>query len=206
MKKLLFAAIAILLCLSAGAQQNLFPSQNIKSAIVNPDGTVTFNFLAPKAHKVQIVGDFMEGEKGTNVGMASSGIVDMTEGEGGLWTYTSKPLESELYSYTFLVDGIATIDPNHPYVFRDFATLTNLFVIPGGMGDLYSVQDVPHGSVTSVWYHSDGLGIDRRMNVYTPYGYETSKKSILCSICCTAWAATRTNGRISAAPAPSSTT
>ncbi|MBQ6073708.1 MAG: esterase [Bacteroidales bacterium] len=176
MKKLLFAAIAILLCLSAGAQQNLFPSQNIKSAIVNPDGTVTFNFLAPKAHKVQIVGDFMEGEKGTNVGMASSGIVDMTEGEGGLWTYTSKPLESELYSYTFLVDGIATIDPNHPYVFRDFATLTNLFVIPGGMGDLYSVQDVPHGSVTSVWYHSDGLGTDRRMNVYTPYGYETSKK------------------------------
>ena len=176
MKRIIIALAAALLGLPAVAQQNLFPSQDLKSAIVNEDGSVTFNFLAPKAHKVQIVGDFMEGEKGTNIGMASSGIVDMTEGEGGVWTYTSKPLDSELYSYTFLVDGIATIDPNHPYVFRDFATLTNLFIIPGGMGDLYSVQDVPHGSVTAVWYHSDGLGTDRRMNVYTPYGYEQSKK------------------------------
>ena len=123
MNKHITLILALLLCFSAAGQQNLFPSQNLKSAIVNEDGSVTFNFLAPKAHKVQIVGYFMEGEKGTNVGMASSGIVDMTEGEGGLWTYTSKPLESELYSYTFLVDGIATIDPNHPYVFRDFATL-----------------------------------------------------------------------------------
>ena len=176
MKKHFIVLLAVLACFSAAGQQNLFPSQDLKSAIVNEDGSVTFNFLAPKAHKVQIVGDFMEGEKGTNVGMASSGIVDMTEGEGGVWTYTSKPLVSELYSYTFLVDGIATIDPNHPYVFRDFATLTNLFTVPGGMGDLYSVQDVPHGSVTAVWYHSDGLGMDRRMNVYTPYGYEANPK------------------------------
>ncbi len=176
MKRMIMAASAAIFCLVASAQQNLFPSQDLKSAIVNEDGSVTFNFLAPKAHKVQIVGDFMEGEKGTNVGMASSGIVDMTEGEGGVWTYTSKPLVSELYSYTFLVDGIATIDPNHPYVFRDFATLTNLFTVPGGMGDLYSVQDVPHGSVTAIWYHSDGIGKNRRMNVYTPYGYETSGK------------------------------
>lgn len=176
MKKLIMAASAAFLCVCAFAQQNLFPSQDLKSAIVNEDGSVTFNFLAPKAHKVQIVGDFMEGEKGTNVGMASSGIVDMTEGEGGVWTYTSKPLVSELYSYTFLVDGIATIDPNHPYVFRDFATLTNLFTVPGGMGDLYSVQNVGHGSVTAVWYHSDGLNMDRRMNVYTPYGYEANPK------------------------------
>ena len=176
MKKLFIAALALLACITVPAQQNLFPSQDLKSAIVNEDGSVTFNFLAPKAHKVQIVGDFMEGEKGTNVGMASSGIVDMVEGEGGVWTYTSKPLVSELYSYTFLVDGIATIDPNHPYVFRDFATLTNLFTVPGGMGDLYSVQHVPHGSVTAVWYHSDGLDMDRRMNVYTPYGYEANLK------------------------------
>lgn len=176
MKRLIIVVAAALLGLSATAQQNLFPSQELKSAIVNEDGSVTFNFLAPKAHKVQIVGDFMEGEKGTNVGMASSGIVDMAEGEGGVWTYTSKPLVSELYSYTFLVDGIATIDPNHPYVFRDFATLTNLFTVPGGMGDLYSVQSVPHGSVTAVWYHSDGLKMDRRMNVYTPYGYEANPK------------------------------
>lgn len=166
-----------LICTSLSAQQNLFPAQNIKSAIVNEDGTVTFNFLAPKAHKVQIVGDFMEGEKGTNAGMVASGFVDMVEGEDGLWTYTTKPLESELYSYMFMVDGIATIDPNHPYVFRDFATLTNLFIVGGGQGDLYMVNDVPHGTVSARWYYSEGLKEPRRMNVYTPAGYETSKKT-----------------------------
>ncbi len=173
--KLLFGAALTLICSGALAQQNLFPAQDIKSAIVNEDSSVTFNFLAPKAHRVQIVGDFMEGEKGTNAGMVASGFVDMVEGENGLWTYTTKPLESELYSYMFMVDGIATIDPNHPYVFRDFATLTNLFIVGGGQGDLYKVQDVPHGTVSARWYHSNGLNAERRMNVYTPAGYETSK-------------------------------
>ena len=94
--KLLFGAALTLICSGALAQQNLFPAQDIKSAIVNEDSSVTFNFLAPKAHRVQIVGDFMEGEKGTNAGMVASGFVDMVEGEDGLWTYTTKPLESEL--------------------------------------------------------------------------------------------------------------
>lgn len=176
MKKTIFLTIAAICCsVGAFAQQNLFPAQTLKSAIVNQDNSVTFNFLAPKAHKVQIVGDFMEGEKGTNAGMVASGFVDMEEGEGGHWTYTTAPLKSELYSYMFMVDGIATIDPNHPYVFRDFATLTNLFTVPGGYGDLYSVQDVPHGTVSARWYYSKGLDANRRMNVYTPYGYEASK-------------------------------
>ena len=85
MKKFFFTVILALtlpFC-SVFGQQNLFPSQTIKSAIVNEDNSVTFNFLAPKAHRVQIVGDFMEGEKGTNAGMVASGLVDMTEGEGG---------------------------------------------------------------------------------------------------------------------------
>ena len=176
MKRIVAILFMIVASLSLNAQQNLFPSQNIKSAEVNADGTVTFRFLAPKAHKVQIVGDFVEGEKGTNAGMVESGCVDMVEGEGGLWTYTTKPLKSELYSYLFLVDGISTVDPNHPYVFRDFATLTNLFVVGGGLGDLYAVKDVPHGSVTATWYDSQKLGITRRLNVYTPAGYESSKK------------------------------
>lgn len=174
--KFILALAAMTLCASAFAQQNLFPSQDLKSAIVNEDKSVTFNFLAPKAHSVQIVGDFQTTDGSTNAGMVNSSVIDMKEGEGGVWTYTTAPLESELYSYLFMVDGIATIDPNHPYVFRDFATLTNLFVVPGGRGDLYSVHDVPHGSVSAVWYHSDGLKADRRMNVYTPAGYEANPK------------------------------
>lgn len=178
MKKtiLILGAALSLWGLPAVAQQNLFPSQDLQSAVVNPDHTVTFRFLAPKAHSVQIVGDFATGDKSTLHGLVGSGVTDMNESANGVWEYTTQPLESELYSYVFQVDGISTIDPNHPYVFRDFATLTNLFVVGGGKGDLYSVNDVPHGSLTATWYHSEDSRSDRRLNIYTPAGYETGGK------------------------------
>ena len=42
--------------------------------------------------------------------------------------------------------------------------------------DLYKINDVPHGTVSKIWYHSNQENIDRRLTVYTPAGYETSGK------------------------------
>jgi len=39
------------------------------------------------------------------------------------------------------------------------------------------VKDVSHGSVTRRWYNSPGLKTERRITIYTPPGYETSKES-----------------------------
>ncbi len=57
---------------------------------------------------------------------------------------------------------------------RDVRSIMNIFIVPGERGDLYSVNDVPHGTVSKVWYHSRSLGADRRMTVYLPAGYEDS--------------------------------
>ena len=59
---------------------------------------------------------------------------------------------------------------------RDVATITNVFIIGGERADLYKVNDVPHGTVSKVWYDSPSLGMDRRLTIYTPAGYETSGK------------------------------
>jgi enterochelin esterase family protein len=75
-----------------------------------------------------------------------------------------------------VVDGVATVDLNNPHVYRDFATLSNVFLIGGGQADLYQVNDIPHGSLTHRWYGSALLGLDRRINVYTPPGYEASDR------------------------------
>lgn len=176
--KTLICAALILSANAALAQQNLFISQDIQSAVVNGDHSVTFNFIAPKAHRVQIAGDFVTNkDDNKNVaGMVGSGLVDMKEGKDGLWSYTTAPLPSELYSYEFIVDDIPTIDPNNPHVYRDFATINNVFVVGGGLGDLFMVKSVPHGTLSHVWYHSDALNMDRRLNVYTPAGYEQSGK------------------------------
>jgi enterochelin esterase-like enzyme len=49
----------------------------------------------------------------------------------------------------------------------------NILIVPGEGSDLYIVKDVPHGTVSKVWYDSPVLNMRRRMIVYTPPGYET---------------------------------
>jgi enterochelin esterase family protein len=176
MKKILLIALLVIACgIQVSAQQNLFIAQDLKSAIVNDDNTVTFNFKAPDAKKVQIAGDFTEKAEGQHVGgMVGAGLIDMRKDDEGIWTYTTKPLESELYSYEFMVDGVPTIDPNNVYVFRDFATISNIFIVGNGQADLYKINNVPHGTLSHRWYYSDDLKMHRRINIYTPAGYEQS--------------------------------
>jgi enterochelin esterase family protein len=49
----------------------------------------------------------------------------------------------------------------------------SLAVVPGS--DTYDTKNVPHGAVAAVHYYSTALGGTRRMHVYTPPGYETSR-------------------------------
>ena len=67
-------------------------------------------------------------------------------------------------------------DPSNVYMIRDVNTITNVFIIGGERADFYKVNDVPHGTVSKVWYDSPSLGMDRRLTIYTPAGYETSGK------------------------------
>lgn len=179
MKRLTFLTCLLLavLAINVRAQQNLFGGQDIESGVVNDDNSVTFRFIAPDAKQVSVAGDFADiTEENPIGGMVGTGLLPMTKGENGVWTLTTKPLPSEMYMYLFVVDGVATADPNNPYVFRDFATISNIFIVGKGQADLYKVNDVPHGSVTSRWYDSKSLGMDRRINIYTPPGYESSKE------------------------------
>jgi enterochelin esterase family protein len=85
-------------------------------------------------------------------------------------------MPSDLYGYSFTVDGVKTTDPSNVYLIRDVASVTNVFIVKGDKGDLYSVNKVPHGTVSRRWYNSPGNGMERRITVYTPAGYETSKE------------------------------
>ena len=163
LRRLTILASALLLSAAAFAQQSLWDISDFETVTVNPDKSVTFKLKAPKAVKVQVTGDFMED------------AADLAEGKDGIWEYTTAPLESELYNFRFFVDGLAFNDPSYTYVQRDISNLMDYFIVPGGKADNYMVQDVPHGTVSRVWYHSATLGMDRRMSVYTPAGYEGGK-------------------------------
>lgn len=158
--------MVLLMPVAALAQQALWGGSKLISPEIHENKTVTFRIKAPKAVKVQVLGDFL-----------SKGVADLVENKEGVWEYTTpEPLAPELYSYAFVVDGLKVNDPNNVYMIRDVATVNNIFIVGGERADLYKVNNVPHGSVAKVWYHSPSLGIDRRMTVYTPAGYEMSGK------------------------------
>lgn len=180
MKKIVSIVALFLLCLPVVAQQALWGGQNIVSPEIHENNTVTFRFYAPKAIQVKITGDFLPTKKiESPYGMMDvAGEADLTEGKEGVWEFTtSEPLQSELYSYSFIVDGLKVSDPNNVFYIRDVATITNVFIIGGGQGDFYKVNNVPHGSVTRRWYFSPALNKNRRMTIYTPPGYEDSSKN-----------------------------
>ena len=171
MKNAIQAIVAIcmmawLMPVAALAQQALWGNAPVVSPEIHENNTVTFRLRAPKAVKVQVTGDFL-----------AKGVADLVENKEGVWEYTTpEPLKPELYSYTFLVDGLKINDPSNVYMIRDVATITNVFIIGGERANLYKVNDVPHGMVSKVWYDSPSLGMDRRLTIYTPAGYETSGK------------------------------
>ncbi len=171
--------LLILLALSVGAmaQQALWGAAQLVSPEINPDKTVTFRFDAPHADSVQITGDFLPPVKmKTEWGeFEVPGKANLKKDSKGIWTFTSQPLESDLFSYSMIVDGLKTTDPNNVYLIRDVASVFNVFIVGGGKGDLYSVNKVPHGTVARRWYNSEGNNMMRRLTIYTPPGYEESK-------------------------------
>ena len=179
MKKQLITLCMATLTTSSFAQQNIFNAQAPMSPEVNTDKTVTFRIMAPEAQKVQVTGDFLPTQKvKTPHGEYDvAGIADLNKDAKGLWTYTTKtPLKPELYQYNMVVDGVKVADPSNVYVLRDVANVASIFFIDGGRADLYKVNNVPHGTVSKIWYDSPTAGMTRRCTVYTPAGYETSRE------------------------------
>ncbi|HAX14071.1 MAG TPA: esterase [Leeuwenhoekiella sp.] len=175
MKKYIVVA---LLCLTGlvQAQEALFSGQQVSSPQVNDDKTVTFRLSAPQADTVQVTGDFLPSVKvDTPMGKVDGpGKALLTKNEEGVWSFTTSVLAPELYNYAFIIDGFKTTDPANPFLIRDVASVTNIFIVPGEQADLYRVQDVPHGTVASRWYDAKTLGFDRKISIYTPPGYESA--------------------------------
>lgn len=87
----------------------------------------------------------------------------LVEYETGLWSVTVGPLEPEACGYLFQVDGLMVLDPSNPIVRRDGQRNASLVIDPGKESELFSVKDVPHVTLSMVWYHSATLGKNWRI-------------------------------------------
>jgi enterochelin esterase family protein len=159
-----FAAAAMACALGAGwgQAQDAGPAVRIVSPEVSADRKIVFRIMAPQAKVVGMRGGDIQG-------LGPEGPA-FSKDEGGVWSATVGPVEPGAYRYTFMVDGVATMDPRNPAVSESNTNSWSLVYVPGA--EFMDTTNVPHGAVASVTYYSKALARFRRMHVYTPPGYE----------------------------------
>jgi enterochelin esterase-like enzyme len=152
--------------------QNLVPyGANVISPEVRDDRTVIFRLQAPRAQEVLLTGAPLLLALGTG-----NKPVPLKKGDNGLWTVTVGPLKPNMYVYKFVIDGVTVPDPNNTVAsFADQPPYSEL-VVHGDGPAYYDARNVPHGTVTRHIYHSDVTNGEREIYVYTPPGYDRSKK------------------------------
>jgi len=138
----------------------------VASPVVTAD-SITFNFRADYATVVKLSGSWMAG-----YGQA----IDMTRGAGNVWTVTIPAPAPEIYTYNFVVDGVSVNDPLNVLVQRDGNRYLSMLLVDGELTENYRAAE-KRGTVSHPWYDSKILGINRRLTVYTPYGYEKDTKT-----------------------------
>jgi enterochelin esterase family protein len=156
----------LLLGVGAFAQENKpqMPKMGpiVNSPEVQSDGRVTFRILAPNAASV--------GLSASDIAELARGGPELKKGENGIWEVTIGPMKPGAYRYTFMVNGVSTMDPRNPSVSESNNNAWSMVYIPGA--EYMDAAKVPHGAVATVHYYSSVLGRHRRMRVYTPPGYE----------------------------------
>jgi enterochelin esterase-like enzyme len=152
--------------------QNLVPyGANVISPDVRDDRTVVFRLRAPQAQQVLLTGAPLLLALGTE-----NKPVPLKKGDDGVWTVTVGPLKPNMYVYKFVIDGVTVPDPNNTLSgFADQPPYSQLVVHADGPA-YYDARNVPHGAVTRHIYHSDVTNGEREIYVYTPPGYDRSKK------------------------------
>jgi enterochelin esterase-like enzyme len=146
-----------------------YPTNTLLSPEVHPDHTVTFRYRAPQAKEVSLIGEITQ----------RKGPLPLSKDESGIWALTTPPLEPEIWIYNFRVDGVDVLDPSNPAIkpVPPGQLISNFVEVPGDSPSDYDSQPVPHGEVRMMLYESKVMGFTRTLWVYTPPGYDTSKKS-----------------------------
>lgn len=133
---------------------------------VNPDKTVTFRLWAPNAVMVNVV---------TGATDESHVSHPMKKDERGVWTWKSSAMTPNMYEYFYEVDGLRMADPGRAHVKPQRQVNTSLLLVRGSMLD---AQNVPHGDLNMLTYHSRELNAERHLYVWTPPGYRPTEEAL----------------------------
>ncbi len=163
-------ASMLMAAVAANAQELSNFSFGKQKPVISPEvrnDSVTFRLKADYATIVKLSGSWMPNPWG--------GTIDMKRGENNVWEVTIPLPEPEIYTYNFVADGVSVNDPQNVMVQRDGSRYLSMLLVDGERTENYRPAN-KRGTVSHPWYDSEILGINRRLTVYTPYGYETNSK------------------------------
>ena len=124
-----------------------------------PDKRVVFQVRAASAGRVQI-----------DLGH----LYDMQKDDSGVWTVTTDPQVPGFHYYSLVIDGVSVSDPASQSYYGT-GRMSSAIEVPETGADFYTVKDVPHGDIRSKWYFSKVTSSWRRLNIYTPPGYDKER-------------------------------
>jgi enterochelin esterase family protein len=128
--------------------------------------SVVFRLWAPQASEVKLSGNWM----------GSQPPIALTKAADGVWTVTQAPLEPNIYSYAFMVDGVRTTDPSCRCAFTSAKRFSDsTFTIPANPPRAWEAQNRPPGTLHRERFLSARQQTVRQFVVYTPPGYEASR-------------------------------
>lgn len=163
--------LALAFTAGADAQELVnFLLRGNQKPVVSPElqgDSVTFRLKADYATIVKLSGSWLPNPW--------TGTIDMQRGENNVWSVKIALPPPEIYTYYFVVDGVAVNDPQNVLVQRDGTRYLPMLTVPGERTENYA-EAKTHGTVSHPWYDSKILGFTRRLTVYTPYGYEVNTK------------------------------
>jgi enterochelin esterase family protein len=147
------------------ATQPQQPPMALVTPEVHSDGSVTFRFRAPNAQEVKVT------REGTTEPLP------MQKDDSGVWSATTPPLPPDYYGYSFVADGVRTIDPYNSLLKPNLLSTENAVHVPGPASLPWELNDVPHGEIHHHFYKSAVAQDDRDFYVYTPPSYDPSAKT-----------------------------
>ena len=136
----------------------------ISSPEINADHSVTFRYYSRTAKNVFLRGEFLQAP------------MALKPDTSGIWQVKVNGIQPDIYPYSFMVDSTELADPNNTNIFANERFKRSIVEVPGDKPQLFSLQAVPHGTLTYHWYPSSTLHTTRRLLVYTPPGYDGTKK------------------------------
>lgn len=155
------AASLITVDASAQWQRQITPNDTLKSVRTLSNGNTLISIYAPKARQVNVSGD---------IGRPARNFQ-----KNGVWFFEFEGVKPGAYRYSFTVDGVQVIDPKSEIAANN---RPSAIVDPTGKEFFSYNPNIEHGAMAVRSYWSKTSGQTRTMRVWTPAGYENSKKKL----------------------------